>query len=188
MTATAIDVTGKRFGRLVVLRRAKSRKPPRGAKYRSRLASWHCCCDCGKEVVVVGVHLRNGATKSCGCARVKPDRALNSVFATYTRRARNRGLRFRLTKKQFTKLALSDCFYCGAAPRVTATSARSKVRQKVNGIDRLDSSKGYEVQNCVPCCSVCNRAKGTMTKEEFLKWIQSVWAYSKERNSDGLER
>ena len=28
---------------------------------------WLCKCDCGKEVIVQGAHLRSGKTKSCGC-------------------------------------------------------------------------------------------------------------------------
>lgn len=28
---------------------------------------WKCKCDCGNETVVIGQHLRNGHTKSCGC-------------------------------------------------------------------------------------------------------------------------
>lgn len=54
-----IDLTGKRFGRLVVVSRAENDK--RG---QSR---WRCLCDCGTEKTVTGSHLKNGNTKSCGC-------------------------------------------------------------------------------------------------------------------------
>ena len=55
-----IDLTGQRFGKLIVLKRVKSNK--RG------LACFLCQCDCGSDpIVVVGTHLRNGNTKSCGC-------------------------------------------------------------------------------------------------------------------------
>lgn len=52
-----IDLTGQRFGRLVVMERA-------GVKRR---AAWLCKCDCGKTKVVDGRELRNGRTRSCGC-------------------------------------------------------------------------------------------------------------------------
>lgn len=55
----AIELTGQRFGRLVVLRRAGSD--------RHGSALWLCRCDCGKEVVVRGSDLRSGNTQSCGC-------------------------------------------------------------------------------------------------------------------------
>jgi hypothetical protein len=56
----AIDMTGQRFGKLVVLRRAPT---PSGE------ARWSCVCDCGGERVVQGGALRKGQTTSCGCVR-----------------------------------------------------------------------------------------------------------------------
>jgi len=58
--STRIDLTGKRFGRLVVLEYSDSvNGSPR----------WRCRCDCGKETVVYGGNLRRGYTQSCGCYR-----------------------------------------------------------------------------------------------------------------------
>lgn len=55
-----IDLTGKRFDRLIVVRRAHNDKW--GG------SSWLCKCDCGdKETIVGGGHLRNNHTRSCGC-------------------------------------------------------------------------------------------------------------------------
>ena len=54
-----IDLTGQRFGRLTVLRKAVSRK---GKQIR-----WLCQCDCGKISIVEGSSLRRKFTKSCGC-------------------------------------------------------------------------------------------------------------------------
>lgn len=56
---SAINLTGQRFGRLVVVERAGS------SEYHRAL--WKCKCDCGNEVCVVSESLRNGATQSCGC-------------------------------------------------------------------------------------------------------------------------
>lgn len=55
-----IDLTGRRFGRLVVVRRAIA---PR------RAVAWECACDCGTTAIVVGADLRDGNTRSCGCLR-----------------------------------------------------------------------------------------------------------------------
>lgn len=54
-----IDLSGRRFGRIVVLRedgRDKHNKP-----------LWMCLCDCGKERTVLGNSLSRNKTKSCGC-------------------------------------------------------------------------------------------------------------------------
>ena len=49
---------------------------------------------------------------------------------------------------------------------------------KCNGIDRIDSSKGYTVENSVACCKYCNTAKNTMSVDEFLKWIGRVYEFN----------
>lgn len=54
-----IDLTGQRFGRLVVVNRIENNK------YGE--TRWHCRCDCGNEIDVFGGNLRKGHTKSCGC-------------------------------------------------------------------------------------------------------------------------
>lgn len=54
-----IDLTGRRFGRLVVLGSTKKRS--------GNSVVWHCRCDCGSEVDVSAARLRGGQTKSCGC-------------------------------------------------------------------------------------------------------------------------
>lgn len=54
-----IDITGRRFGRLVVLRWE--------GYSRSWQSMWRCRCDCGKEVVVMKWNLLRGRTRSCGC-------------------------------------------------------------------------------------------------------------------------
>lgn len=54
-----IDLTGKRFGRLIVLERAENdnQKKPQ----------WRCECDCGNQTVVRANALRRGTIVSCGC-------------------------------------------------------------------------------------------------------------------------
>lgn len=56
-----IDLTGQRFGRLVVIERMTDTTPGR--------PRWLCQCDCGKEKVIHTNHLRSGHTRSCGCLR-----------------------------------------------------------------------------------------------------------------------
>ena len=55
------DLTGQRFGMLLVQTRAENSVLGK--------ARWNCVCDCGKESIAVGVNLRNGHTISCGCFR-----------------------------------------------------------------------------------------------------------------------
>lgn len=57
-----LNLTGKRFGRLVAIRPLP--------KQPNRPYRWRCQCDCGKLISVRGDCLRYGFTKSCGCLRV----------------------------------------------------------------------------------------------------------------------
>lgn len=66
----AEDLTGKRFGKLVVVSRAPDKDCSTENRNRKR-AMWNCVCDCGKETVKSGDNLRNGHTNSCGCIRYK---------------------------------------------------------------------------------------------------------------------
>lgn len=52
-------LTGRRFGRLVVVGRATN-----DCRRNTR---WVCECDCGGAVVVLALNLRSGHTRSCGC-------------------------------------------------------------------------------------------------------------------------
>ena len=44
-----------------------------------------------------------------------------------------------------------------------------------NGIDRKNNFLGYTLENIVPCCEKCNRAKHIMNLTEFKKWVYSVY-------------
>lgn len=61
MSRRLIDLTGQRFGRLVVEGR-EPRQPTKNLR-------WICRCDCGARVKVLGTSLRGGLTHSCGCLR-----------------------------------------------------------------------------------------------------------------------
>lgn len=60
MRKNFIDLTGQRFERLTVIRRAEENDSRGGAV-------WVCKCTCGTEKKISGVHLRSGDTRSCGC-------------------------------------------------------------------------------------------------------------------------
>lgn len=61
MPRTAEDLSGRRFGRLLVV--------DRDAGHQGTHAYWLCECDCGNEKAVTSHALRSGSTKSCGCLR-----------------------------------------------------------------------------------------------------------------------
>lgn len=88
---------------------------------------------------------------------------------------------FELSQDEFTNLIHSDCYYCGAPPSEDNTWNKSNRRKldsemiKINGIDRIDSDKGYIKGNCVPCCPQCNRMKLDYTTEQFLSKVKQIY-------------
>jgi hypothetical protein len=65
-----IDLSGRTFGRLTVVRRARDRVSPNGKP----ATNWLCVCACGKPeglLEVVGQSLRRRATLSCGCLHLE---------------------------------------------------------------------------------------------------------------------
>lgn len=58
-----VDLTGKRFSRLTVIKRAEDYISPKGYK----MTMWLCKCDCSNEVIVQRSRLVSGGTQSCGC-------------------------------------------------------------------------------------------------------------------------
>ena len=67
------DLTGMRFGRLVVIAAARKHRSQNGKIYRM----WSCICDCGKSVTVRTQNLVSGHTKSCGCVSREKLRNMN---------------------------------------------------------------------------------------------------------------
>ena len=67
------DLTGQRFGRLVVIGRAPNHVTitlrPYLEPIKTQYAKWRCRCDCGNEIEALGLNLRAGRTTSCGCYR-----------------------------------------------------------------------------------------------------------------------
>jgi hypothetical protein len=58
-----INLENKRFGKLVVIRRAKDYIQPSGKKR----IQWECVCDCGNTIIIRGTSLIDNNTRSCGC-------------------------------------------------------------------------------------------------------------------------
>lgn len=126
-------------------------------------------CVCGTVGIVRYANLYNGF----GVA------SFNQLLLEYRASAKRKGLSWRLSKQQFKALTSQDCRYCGRHP--SSTFKRGKRRFNgyyvYNGIDRLDSKKGYTRLNTVPCCSTCNYAKRRMTEKEFVSWVTAVYAH-----------
>lgn len=99
--------------------------------------------------------------------------AFNSVLSGYKAHAKERSLFWNLSHTEALKLFKTTCFYCGITPK-QIKHRKSYGEFIYNGIDRVDNSKHYMLENCVSCCGACNKAKLDRTVLEFRDWILKV--------------
>lgn len=141
------------------------------------------CNKCGKEFVRDIASIKK--FKGDGCLDCTPRYSKTSpvvhhLYVHYKSHADSRNLEFNLTEDQFSLVAHQNCYYCGAKPTIYKQLykyAKNTINEPLNGIDRIDSSKGYDLSNIVPCCTMCNRMKSDFTSEEFLNHIQQIYKY-----------
>ncbi len=174
------DETGKRYGRLTVIERDIQRPIGR--------AFWHCLCDCGNKISILGSSLRSGNTKSCGCYHSEVSRAQwllpngisakNRAILNMKRNAKRRNIEWKLTDDQVLDIVKCDCHYCGQSPSNVQKGHLDGGDFIYNGLDRINSDKDYTIDNVVSCCFICNNAKRTMPLSEFLEWIERVYSHS----------
>ena len=181
-----IDLVGKRFGKLLVIQRHDIRGD-------SGQIKWECVCDCGNKHIVTGESLRSGKSKSCGCLRHTPpnrlrDRELavwKQLFnSTIIKRSKRMGIKSDIAIDEFIRLSKDKCFYCGLVgsnfqkDRNSAGKYSSDTVIRYNGIDRLDSNRGYTKDNSVTCCKFCNTSKNSMSRDAFMDFIKRVYIYN----------
>ncbi len=102
------DLSGRTFHSLFVLRRGENGK-------RGRV-QWWCRCKCGKDVLVLGDHLKSGNTGGCGCTR-----AVNLMGLRFNRLL----VLHKAPKKQFPLLHWACICDCGKQAFVTGSQLRS---------------------------------------------------------------
>lgn len=163
-----------------------------------KIAYYKCeCLLCNKEYTVDGRNIRSGRSKQCvncgniaghnkqkGTKRVKRsyhEMRLSYLMNLKKKTATKRGLEWSLSLEQFEKLVFSNCHYTGRPPSTTVNVFKNMSLHAdhlehgiitYNGIDRVDPSKGYTIDNCVPCCYDANSAKMAMTADQFKAFIK----------------
>ena len=187
------------FGRLTVLREA-----PTPEHVKNKVLYYLCRCTCGKECVVAGGHLRRkkGATRSCGCLAAESAREvggrlrlpaevvmINRHMLRYTNMAKTYGRAFELTRDHFERMVRANCHYCGSPPMKpiyeggAAYKTPERRAQLFNGVDRVDSDRGYTTDNVVACCTFCNYAKRHAPVAEFEAYLDRGVALRPKRAS-----
>jgi hypothetical protein len=90
--------------------------------------------------------------------------------------AKKRKIEWTLTLEEYTALIAMPCYYCD-------NKLCEPVKRSI-GLDRLDSSKGYEISNVVSCGYACNCIKHTfLTPEETKAAVQAILTLRNKNNA-----
>ena len=150
------DMTGERFGRLLVIERADDCILPCG----QRKIMWKCRCDCGAETTVMAINLRRGVTQSCGCiAREKAEVLTKTHGMRKTRLyAVWCGIKARCENPNHSSYARYGGRGIGICEEwrhfepfhdwAVAAGYNPNAKRGECTIDRIDNSKGYSPDNC----------------------------------------
>lgn len=145
----ALQIAGKRFGRLVVIEKVES--CDQGTR-------WLCVCDCGKESIVVGKYLTSGNTRSCGCLVPDATRKAKTthghtkgigVTTTYNSWVLMLGRCYNENNQQYDDYGGRGITVCERW-RYSYTNFLRDMGERPTGLllDRIDNNKGYSPDNC----------------------------------------
>lgn len=139
----ALELTGKRFGRLTALKIV-------GKRGKSNL--WRCICDCGNETEVSAGDLNSGHSKSCRCyhpakhgyAAGGKVASENSIWSHIKARCYNSN---NPAYKNYGGRGIKVCDrWLNSFENFIADMGNRPTKK--HSIDRIDNDKGYSPDNC----------------------------------------
>jgi hypothetical protein len=146
-----LELTGKRFGRLVVIREKGS---------RINGSYWLCKCDCGGYKTIKGADLKIGHTRSCGCVRRESTairgkanithghRRSNGCSTTYRSWTMMRNRCVNKTNPNYPNYGGRGIKVCKRWNRFLTFLADMGPRPKGTTIDRINNDGDYKPSNC----------------------------------------
>lgn len=145
----SIDHTGRRYGRLTVLRQDGVHVSPSGC----RSSMWVCLCDCGSLTRTRGTCLSTGNSRSCGClqrevaAQLKGTHRLSQT-PTYKSWLGMMHRCYRPKEPKFGLYGGRGIIVCEKWHDFLAFLADMGLRPAKHSLDRIDSNGNYEPENC----------------------------------------
>lgn len=103
----------------------------------------------------------NDLQKEIADKKYKDSRQFRRKYRSIIENAKSRNIKVLLTQDEIKSIIDQPCYYCGETKNI--------------GIDRIDSNKDYTLDNCVPCCKICNRMKNKFSLSVFLDKIDKIY-------------
>lgn len=174
------DLTGQRFGRLVVKEQSKNHNK------KTTRAIWFCECDCGNIKEYWAGALVEGLTVSCGCYRNtfnwKGYEDISSCFwSSVLSTAKKYNREFNITREYVWDIFIKQNKTCNLSglPIFFEKSFSTKMGQQTASIDRIDSNKGYIDGNIQIVHKHINVMKTDFSQKEFIYYCSLVANFPK---------
>jgi hypothetical protein len=181
-----IPIIGKKYFNLKVLRRKGSRKNQK---------NWECICDCGKicerlnNELVGSNYLK--LRKSCGCFlnREGIDSPIfkgykelpHRVFSKIKGEAAKRNIDFNITIEEMWNLFLKQnrkCALTGVKIYFPKSSKDENIGNRTASLDRIDSGKGYTIDNVQWVHKDVNIMKRDIKQDRFIEICDTISKYN----------
>lgn len=166
------NLIGKRFGMLTVIGIDAQ---------QNRRVKWHCECDCGNFKNIPAIYLKSGESSSCGCKTKRSgkenplwsghEEISGRVWASVKHSAVKRKIIFDLSIKDAWNTFLKQ-------ERLCALTKIPLVMGENASLDRIDSSKGYTIDNIQWLHKWVNIMKWDFTQKEFCDICKLVAKYN----------
>jgi hypothetical protein len=95
----------------------------------------------------------------------------SSLYCQYRNRAIKKQLDFLLTPEDYNVIIKKECYMCG----------KKTDQHHQNGIDRMDNTKGYTLENVNACCCECNFVKKDYLYEELINKMVLIYAKNRDK-------
>jgi hypothetical protein len=96
----------------------------------------------------------------------KEKRKPKNRFKSSIRQAKQRDLSWTISFEEWQKIVEKPCYYCNGHLGVSVTGS---------GLDRINNSVGYELDNVISCCGTCNKSRNALfSMEEFKIMIDAL--------------
>ncbi len=174
------DLTGMVFGSLVV-----TASLPNATRGR---AVWQCVCNlCGRSIKCFSGNLLTGKSRTCGCTRKlrgkdnKSWRGYEGLSGWFWHRNQGRGSKFEnnLPIEYGWELFVAQQGTCALSGLPIEVPRNHTERHKATAsLDRIDSTRGYEVGNVQWVHKDINRMKNSYDQDYFISMCKAIAAYN----------
>lgn len=148
---------------------------------------WLCQCVCGKTIEVYAYllnHKNKKHTKSCGCKhlRHKHTKDISGTFFSHKKwSAKTRNIEFNVSIEDLQLLLEKQNYKCAISGIELTTTLGKKYHSGTISIDRIDSTKGYLLDNIQLVHKDINFMKYTLSQDRFIELAHIISEFQRNK-------